>query len=189
MFENKRRHCTLKVPWNLRNQPYIPRKPVQWFIVWKFFAKCFFFIEKQFHFHLEIYKYQKNLNVLKEIAKYHPNLPQFRIFAGFYFDKDKHFFLIINLHSKSLKIWRDACIKKKKLFDFINKTLAFQIRNKHFENVLEFYFFIGSFFKRTFKICSIIFNQPFLHLFIKEINIYIHLSLFNISKHSFYVKT
>jgi len=50
-------------------------------------------------------------------------------------------------------------------------------------------FLIGSLFKRTFKICSIIFNQPVLHLFIKELNIYIHLSLFNISRDSFYVKT
>jgi hypothetical protein len=53
----------------------------------------------------------------------------------------------------------------------------------------SFMFLIGSFFKSTFKICLIIFNQPFLHLFIKELNIYIHLSLFNISKCSFYVKT
>jgi len=57
----------------------------------KFLPKCFFnrkrILCQQFHFLLEIYKYQKNLNVLKEIAKYHPNWPQFRIFAGSYFDK------------------------------------------------------------------------------------------------------
>jgi hypothetical protein len=73
---------------------------------------------------------------------------------------------------------------KKKLFDVFNKILTFQIRNSHFENVLEFYvFFIGSYFKRTFKICSIIFNQPFLHLFIEELNIYIHKRCeFNLTK-------
>jgi hypothetical protein len=32
--------------------------------------------------------------------------------------------------------------KNKYIFDVLNKILAFQIRNSHFENVLEFYVFL-----------------------------------------------
>jgi hypothetical protein len=79
-------------------------------------------------------------------------------------------------------------IKNKKLIYVFNKTLALQMKIV-LRFSWSFAFFIGLYFNKTFKMCSIIFYQPFLHLLVEGLNVVIYPSLFNISKHSFCFRT
>jgi hypothetical protein len=95
-------------------------------------------------------------------------------------------YLIIRLHSKSFeRIMRDIDTKNRTLFSVLNKALAFQMRYCHSRNVWSLAFLICSYLNTTFKTCSIVFYQPFLHLLVEGLNTHTHLLLFNILKCSF----
>jgi hypothetical protein len=79
--------------------------------------------------------------------------------------------------------------KSKTLFDVCEKHFAFQMKDYPFGMSWNPTFFIGLYFNRILKKKSIIFYQPFLHLLVEGINIYIHPSFFHFLKHSFCVKT
>jgi hypothetical protein len=72
---------------------------------------------------------------------------------------------------------------------FFNKTLAIQMKDCHYKSVLKVCNPYWLIFQHDIQNLFNFFYQTFFLLMVDGLNIYVHLSLFNILEHSFCFKT